>query len=148
MISVVIRSLFIAAILFVLFLSYYIKIHDYMLIVVISLATAWWMVKFHHSDDSGIKWVGFEFVTMVMFWTVTKQHRRQWHNPVLWVSVTVLLFVYVAAFWLVLRKFKEPGPVWVIAFALAEFIPISIALEWAIANFGKCKRAKRVSQRA
>jgi hypothetical protein len=134
----------IAAILLVLFLSYYLKVHDHMLIFVIALASARWIIGVHHSDDSVIKWVLLETVTMFVFWRVIKLHRLHWRNPVLWLSMTVLLFAHLAGFWLLLRKFEQMKPGLIIAAGMPEMITICVALEWALTHFGKRKHVGRV----
>jgi hypothetical protein len=144
MLAAVGASAFIVAIILVLVASYYIKVHDYMLIVVITLATGCWMVIGHRTGDTTGKWIGFEFSTMFVFWTVIKQHRQQWRNPVLWMSMTVLLIVHLAVVWLVLWRLEQVKPNLMFVIVWLEMIPIWMALEWALTHFVKRKHVRRV----
>jgi lysylphosphatidylglycerol synthetase-like protein (DUF2156 family) len=77
----IIATLFILGFVLILVLAYFLKVLDWILIILAFCLGAAWSVAHKVSVDSFERRWLFAFVTVMGFYWVIKHYRRRWRNP-------------------------------------------------------------------
>jgi hypothetical protein len=95
-----------------------------------------WAVNHRVSDDSLVKWGGLALNTLAIFGWVIKQSRRRWRNRVFWWTLTGILVMHLATFWVILINVEHWRMAWFLVICTLEVIPITAVLDWSMDRFG------------
>ena len=89
------------------------------------------------SRDTAVKWIGFIVYTPVTFGLVVRVSRQRWHNKVFWWTMTGILVIHLATFWVVLINVEHSRMAWLFVICTLEVIPITAVLDWTTDRFAR-----------
>jgi len=116
------------------------RVWDFVAYILIALAVAagaYWAAVQNVPDDSLIKWGGLTLNTLAIFGWVIKQSRRLWRNRVFWWTMTGILVIHLATFWVVLINVEHSRMAWLFVICTLEVIPITAVLDWTTDRFAR-----------